>query len=91
MKAITPRQVEVLKLRAQGHTRKEMADIVGISPKTVEGHFMALYRSSGCFDDVCLVLWALRVGLIGEETVTCAASAVKGVCVAETLPQIDCV
>jgi DNA-binding NarL/FixJ family response regulator len=35
---LTPRQREVLQLLAEGHSAKEIADILCISPSTVEFH-----------------------------------------------------
>jgi DNA-binding NarL/FixJ family response regulator len=35
---LTPREVEILKLRAHGWTNKEIAESLGISVKTVDAH-----------------------------------------------------
>lgn len=40
---LTPRQQEALDLVAQGKSNKEIAQILGIKPKTVEEHLSAIY------------------------------------------------
>lgn len=42
---LTPRQFEVLRLLAKGLMRKEIADELGISIKTVDSHTVAMYKT----------------------------------------------
>ena len=44
---LTLRQEQVLSLVAQGKTDKEMADILGISPKTIDMHMGMLMERLG--------------------------------------------
>jgi DNA-binding NarL/FixJ family response regulator len=37
-RALTSRETEVLVLLAEGHSNKNVAERLGISPRTVEGH-----------------------------------------------------
>ncbi|MDR3634781.1 MAG: response regulator transcription factor [Isosphaeraceae bacterium] len=64
---ITPRQREILRLIAQGHSTKSIARTLGISTKTVETHRMQLMDRLGIHDIANLVRLAIRVGLVAEE------------------------
>lgn len=44
---LTPRQEEISRLVALGHSMKEIADILGISYKTVDSTMQSLYRRTG--------------------------------------------
>jgi DNA-binding NarL/FixJ family response regulator len=61
---LTPRQREVLQLIAEGHTTKEIAQILEISQKTVETHRMNTMKRLGIYDVPGLVRYAIRVGLV---------------------------
>ncbi len=63
-KAITDREEEILKLVAEGHTSKEIADILVISVKTVERHRANLLQKLGLRDRLELTRYAIRAGLI---------------------------
>lgn len=63
-KAITNREEEILKLVAEGHTSKAIADILVISIKTVERHRANLLQKLGLRDRLELTRYAIRVGLI---------------------------
>ncbi|MEU0218963.1 response regulator transcription factor [Streptomyces sp. NPDC006265] len=63
-RAITDREEEILKLVAEGHTSQEIADILVISPKTVERHRANLLQKLGMKDRLELTRYAIRVGLI---------------------------
>lgn len=45
---LTPRQMEVLQLMAQGKSNKEIARVLGISQETVKVHISAILRRLGC-------------------------------------------
>jgi DNA-binding NarL/FixJ family response regulator len=62
-KHLTNREREVLKLVAEGHTTQEIADILVISPKTVEGHRTNLMAKLGIRNRTELVKYALRKGI----------------------------
>lgn len=44
---LTPKQLEVLALLARGRHGKEIADAMGLSPRTVERHTDEIYRRLG--------------------------------------------
>ncbi|WP_211294744.1 response regulator [Streptomyces glaucescens] len=63
-KAITNREEEILKLVAEGHSSKEIGELLVISAKTVERHRANLLQKLGLRDRVELTRYAIRAGLI---------------------------
>lgn len=61
---LTERERDVLKLIAEGHSTQEIADILVITPKTVEGHKTNLMTKLGIHNRIDLVKYALRKGII---------------------------
>lgn len=61
---LTPRELEVLKLIAEGSTSKEIARILVISVKTVERHRANILGKLQMRDRVQLTRYAIRRGLI---------------------------
>jgi DNA-binding CsgD family transcriptional regulator len=61
---LTPREEEVAKLIAEGHSAREIARILVISPKTVERHRGNILAKLGLRDRLELTRFAIRVGLI---------------------------
>jgi DNA-binding NarL/FixJ family response regulator len=61
---LTPREQEVVKLVAEAHTNREIAEILHLSEKTVESHRANAMRKLGMRDRVELVRYAVRRGLI---------------------------
>ena len=61
---LTPREEEVLKLIAEGHSGKDIADMLFLSPKTVERHRANLLEKLGMKDRLELTRYAIRTGLI---------------------------
>ncbi|BCL24932.1 response regulator [Streptomyces tuirus] len=61
---VTPREEEVLKLVAEGHSSKEIADLLFISIKTVQRHRANLLQKLGLRDRLDLTRYAIRAGLI---------------------------
>ncbi len=62
--SLTPREREVLKLVAEGHTNREIADYLGISVKTVENHRANLMRKLDLHDRTELARYAIKIGLV---------------------------
>ena len=60
---LTPREKEVLALIAMGKTNKEIAALLGISPKTVEAHRAHLMGKLGIHTAAGLTRYALAKGL----------------------------
>jgi DNA-binding NarL/FixJ family response regulator len=65
---LTGRQREVLQLIAEGQNTKSIAEILKVSPKTVEYHRMKLMTGLNVHDIPGLVRFALRTGLIPPES-----------------------
>ena len=63
---LTPRQREVLQLIAEGHTMKEVASILKISPRTAESHKYEIMRVLGVDTTAALVQYAVRLKLVSE-------------------------
>jgi DNA-binding NarL/FixJ family response regulator len=61
---LTPREEEVLKLIAEGHSSKEIADTLFISIKTVQRHRANLLHKLGLRDRLELTRYAIRAGLV---------------------------
>lgn len=61
---LTHRQVEILKLIAQGKASKEIAYELGLSPKTVDVHRARIMERLRLNDIASLTLYAVRKGLI---------------------------
>ena len=61
---LTPREVEVLKLIAEGKTSKEIAELLVLSIKTVERHRADILHRLGMRDRVDLTRYAIRRGLV---------------------------
>lgn len=65
---LTGRQREILQLIAEGQNTKGIAEILKVSPKTIEYHRMKLMNRLNVRDIAGLVRFALRVGLIPQES-----------------------
>jgi DNA-binding NarL/FixJ family response regulator len=61
---LTVREEEVLKLVAEGHSSKEIAEALFISVKTVERHRANMLHKLGLRDRLDLTRYAIRAGLI---------------------------
>ena len=61
---LTPREVEVVKLVAEGHTSDEIAGMLFISRKTVDRHRANILEKLGMRDRVELTRYAIRRGLV---------------------------
>ncbi len=62
---LNDREREVLQLIAEGHSNKAIADILFISPKTVDNHRTNLMRKLNIHSAADLVRWATKRGLVG--------------------------
>jgi DNA-binding CsgD family transcriptional regulator len=68
LEELTARQREILQLIAQGQNTKQIAEILKVSPKTIEYHRLKLMNGLNVHDVPGLVRLALRAGLIPQET-----------------------
>ncbi|RMG96736.1 MAG: DNA-binding response regulator [Deltaproteobacteria bacterium] len=61
---LTPREREVLRLVAEGLSTNEIAEALGLSPKTIEGHRSRLISKIGVKNVAGLVRHAIHLGLV---------------------------
>jgi ATP/maltotriose-dependent transcriptional regulator MalT len=62
--ALTPRELQVLQLAADGHSGREIAARLVISPSTIKTHFNHIYEKLGMSDRSSAVATGMRLGLI---------------------------
>ena len=62
---LTKRELEVLRLVAEGHTDREVADILIISPRTVNRHLGNIYVKLDVPGRAAAVAYAIRQSLVG--------------------------
>jgi len=63
---LTPREIDVLRLVAAGHTNPEIAEKLVISIRTVETHRAAIHRKLGTTSRAEVVTFAREHGLVEE-------------------------
>ena len=61
---LTPREREVLRCISQGHSNKESARVLGISPSTVRAHVESIFRKLGCNSRAAATLKASILGAL---------------------------
>jgi DNA-binding NarL/FixJ family response regulator len=64
---LTPREQEIMVLLAEGHSAKETAAKLFISPKTVENHRTSIMNKLGLHSTLELVRYAAKLGLIDVD------------------------
>ena len=67
---LTPRELEVLRLLARGDTNKDIAVALGLRPKTVMHHSVAIYGKLGVRGRAEATAWAYRNGAVDEPAET---------------------
>lgn len=66
---LSEREREVVKLTAEGHTAQQAADLLSLSPKTVETYRHRAMQKLGLTNRAELVRYALRAGLLAPDEV----------------------
>jgi DNA-binding NarL/FixJ family response regulator len=66
-RTLTARETDVLKLIAEGYKNKQIADLLGISVKTVERHRANLMKKLDLHSGPALTAFAVERGLISTE------------------------
>jgi len=64
---LSPREQQVLRLIALGHTNQQVADMLNLSTKTVETYKSRLMTKLGLTGRAALVRYALQQGLLNEQ------------------------
>jgi RNA polymerase sigma factor (sigma-70 family) len=67
LQILTPREIEILKLVAEGYTNQEIADQLTLSIKTVQAHRANVMEKLDLRDITHLVRFAVHHGLISSE------------------------
>ena len=62
--ALTPREMEVLRMVARGATNREISGRLKISPHTVKSHVTHIFNKLGVNDRTKAAVWATRHGLV---------------------------
>ena len=65
--ALSPRQVEVLRMVAEGKSTKEIARLLDLSPKTVDIHRAQVMQRLDIHDVAGLTRFAVRAGLVDTD------------------------
>ncbi len=65
---LTDREREILKLIAEGHTSREIADMLFLSLKTVLGHRTKIMEKLDIHNRTELIKYAMRKGLVSMDT-----------------------
>ena len=63
---LTPRQREVLQLLTEGHSAKEIASILNISPRTVEFHKYRIMKDLGLTSVAEMIKYAIKHGISAQ-------------------------
>jgi len=64
-RGLTPRQREILQLLAEGHSAKEIAATLAISPRTVEFHKYQIMELHDIHSNAELIHFAIKHGVVG--------------------------
>lgn len=67
IKILTPRQIDVIKCIAQGHSNKQIAYDLGLTEGTVKLHVTAILKLLNVYNRTGAVMEATRLGLIKNE------------------------
>jgi RNA polymerase sigma factor (sigma-70 family) len=64
LQLLSPRQREILQLIAEGHSNKDIAGVLNISPGTVETHRARIMEKLDIHSVAEIVLYAVRKGIV---------------------------
>jgi two-component system response regulator NreC len=65
---LTAREREIFKLIAEGHTSREIADMLFLSLRTVQGHRLRIIEKLNVRNRTELIKYAMRKGLVSLDT-----------------------
>jgi DNA-binding NarL/FixJ family response regulator len=64
---LTPREAQLLRLLAQGHTYAGVGEQLGVSPHTVGSHIRNIYRKLEVHSGRAAIWRAMELRLLGEQ------------------------
>ncbi|MBR6848178.1 MAG: response regulator transcription factor [Bacteroidales bacterium] len=62
--SLTPREIEIIRLCAEGKSAQEIAEALNLSKRTIEGHKVRIFSKLSCKSTLDLVNYAYRNGLV---------------------------
>jgi len=65
--ALTHKELEVLRLICSGLRTKQIAQMLGVSPKTVAKHRYTMMQKAGAGNAVQLLRWGIKSGFVSVE------------------------
>ena len=66
---LTPKEIEIIKLATQEKCSKEIADVLNISPRTVEKHRNHIMEKTRSKNFIGVILYALKNKIIELEKI----------------------
>ena len=64
---LTPREREVAQLIAEGHSTKEIANLLGVSAKTIDKHRTRMMEKLRVHDAVAVTRYAIQAGMVSID------------------------
>jgi two-component system response regulator NreC len=64
---LSEREQQVFRLVAQGRSTNQIADILCVSPKTVEKHRTSLMNKLNVHDRLDLLKYAIKIGIVDPD------------------------
>ncbi len=64
---LTPREIEILRLVAEGYSNRRLAELLGVTEPTVKFHLTNVYRKLGVANRTEASRWAQRRGILGAD------------------------
>jgi DNA-binding NarL/FixJ family response regulator len=64
---LTRREIEILKLAAEGHSNAQLAQMLWVTEQTVKFHLTNIYRKLNVANRTEASRWAQRNGILGDE------------------------
>lgn len=63
LESLTEREREVLRALSKGYTNQKLAELLVVSPKTVQNHLYSIYQKIGVNNRAEAIVWALEANL----------------------------
>jgi len=67
LKLLSGRELEVLKLVAEGYLNKNIGEMLSISERTVKNHIFNIFRKIGCSDRTQAAVFCFRNGIVNVQ------------------------